>query len=83
MKRLIYLCMLLMCSISMSAQSADQLYDEGKKLYDAEQYDKAVKESNTAAYCHPADLTYAQSTSCEILGWVKHNWNQDFQEKYQ
>ena len=34
--------------------------------------DKAVKESNTAAYCHPADLTYAQSTSCEILGWMKH-----------
>ena len=23
-------------------------------------------------YCHPAYLTYMQSTSCEILGWRKH-----------
>ena len=23
-------------------------------------------------YCHPAYLTYIQSTSCEILGWMKH-----------
>ena len=23
-------------------------------------------------YCHPAYLTYMQSTSCEILGWMKH-----------
>ena len=38
-----------MCSISMSAQSADKLYDEGKKLYDAEQYDKAVPMLQAAA----------------------------------
>ena len=25
-----------------------------------------------AVYCHPADLTYMHSTSCEILGWMKH-----------
>ena len=25
-----------------------------------------------AIYCHPAYLTYVQSTSCEILGWMKH-----------
>ena len=25
-----------------------------------------------AAYCHPAYLTYMQSASCEILGWMKH-----------
>ena len=25
-----------------------------------------------AAYCHPAYLTYMQSTSYEILGWIKH-----------
>ena len=24
------------------------------------------------AYCHPAYLTYMQSTSCEMLGWMKH-----------
>ena len=25
-----------------------------------------------AVYCHPADLTYMQSTSCEMLDWMKH-----------
>ena len=25
-----------------------------------------------AVYCHPAYLTYMQSTSCEMLGWRKH-----------
>ena len=25
-----------------------------------------------AVYCHPAYLTYMQSTSCETLGWKKH-----------
>ena len=25
-----------------------------------------------AAYCHPAYLTYMRSTSCEMLGWMKH-----------
>ena len=25
-----------------------------------------------AVYCHPAYLTYMQSTSCETLGWMKH-----------
>ena len=24
------------------------------------------------AYCHPASLTYMQSTSCEMPGWMKH-----------
>src|SRR5574337_1007223 len=30
------------------------------------------KESVKAVYCHPAYLTYMQSTSCEMLGWMKH-----------
>ena len=25
-----------------------------------------------AVYCHPGYLTYMQSTSCEMLGWMKH-----------
>ena len=33
---------------------------------------KLGKESIKAVYCHPAYLTYMQSTSCEILGWMKH-----------
>ena len=33
---------------------------------------KLGKEFSKAAYCHPACLTYMQSTSCEMLGWMKH-----------
>ena len=33
---------------------------------------KLGKECIKAVYCHPAYLTYMQSTSCEILGWMKH-----------
>ena len=33
---------------------------------------KLGKEYVKAAYCHPAYLTYMQSASCEILGWMKH-----------
>ena len=30
------------------------------------------KEHVKAMYCHPAYLTYMQSTSCETPGWMKH-----------
>ena len=33
---------------------------------------KFGKEYIKAVYCHPAYLTYMQSTSCKMLGWVKH-----------
>ena len=33
---------------------------------------KLGKEYIKAVYCHPAYLTYNQSTSCEMLGWMKH-----------
>ena len=33
---------------------------------------KSGKEYLKAVYCHPAYLTYMQSTSCEMLGWMKH-----------
>ena len=33
---------------------------------------KLGKEYVKAGYCHPAYLTYTQSTSCEMLGWMKH-----------
>ena len=33
--------------------------------------------------CHPAYLTYMQSKSCKMLGWMTHNWNQDCREKHQ
>ena len=33
---------------------------------------KLRKEYEKAVYCHPPYLTYMQSTSCEMPGWVKH-----------
>ena len=33
---------------------------------------KSGKEYIKAVYCHPAYLTYVQSTSWETLGWIKH-----------
>ena len=33
---------------------------------------KLGKEYVKAVYCHPAYLTYMQSTSCELPGWMKH-----------
>ena len=32
---------------------------------------KLGKEYIKAVYCHPAYLTYMQSTSCEMPGWIK------------
>ena len=29
-------------------------------------------------YCHPAYLTYMQSTSCEMLGWMNHKLESRF-----
>ena len=33
---------------------------------------KLGKDYIEAVYCHPAYLTSMQSTSCEMLGWMKH-----------
>ena len=35
---------------------------------------KLGKEYVKAVYCHPAYLTYLQSTPCEIPGWMKQKW---------
>ena len=39
---------------------------------------KLGKEYIKAVYCHPAYLTYMQSTSCEMLGWMKHKLESSF-----
>ena len=46
---------------------------------------KSGKEYVKAVYCHPAylNLTYMQSTSREMPGWMNNDWNQDCWEKYQ
>ena len=33
---------------------------------------KLGKENVKAVYCHPACLTYMQSTLCKMLDWMKH-----------
>ena len=33
---------------------------------------KSGKEYVKAVYCHPAYLTFMQSTSCKMQGWMKH-----------
>ena len=42
---------------------------------------KLGKEYVKAVYCHPAYLTYTQSTSCEI-DWVKHKLESSCREKF-
>ena len=39
---------------------------------------KSGKEYIKAVYCHPAYLTYMQSTSCEMPGWMKHKLESRF-----
>ena len=40
---------------------------------------KLGKKYLKAVYCHLAYLTYMQSTSCEMLGWMKHKLESRFQ----
>ena len=42
---------------------------------------KLGKEYIKAVYCHPAYLTYMQSTSCEMPGWMKHKLESRCREK--
>ena len=39
---------------------------------------KLGKEYVKAVYCHSAYLTYMQSTSCEMPGWMKHKLESRF-----
>ena len=44
---------------------------------------KLGKESVKAVYCHSAYLTYMQSTSCEMPGWMKHKLESRSPGEYQ
>ena len=44
---------------------------------------KLGKEFIKAVYCHPVHLTYMQSASCKMPGWMKHKLESDCWEKYQ
>ena len=42
---------------------------------------KLGKENIKGVSCHPAYLTYMQSTSCKMLGWMKHKVESRLQEE--
>ena len=42
----------------------------GHEIADLFQFGKGL---HHGVYCHIAYLTYMQGTSCEMLGWMKHN----------
>ena len=42
---------------------------------------KLGKEYDKTVFCHPAYLTYMQSTSCEIQNGMKHRLGSRLQEK--
>ena len=44
---------------------------------------KLGKEYIKAVYCHLAYLTYMQSTSFKVPGWMKHKLESRLREKYQ
>ena len=44
---------------------------------------KLGKKYIKSVYCHPAYLTYMQSTSCEMPGWMKHKLESIPWEEYQ
>ena len=44
-------------------------------------FSKLGKEYVKAVYCHPACLTYMESTSCEMLGQMKHKLKSRLQGK--
>ena len=44
---------------------------------------KLGKEYVKTVDCYPAYLTYMQSTSCKMPGWMKHKLESRFQEEYQ
>ena len=51
-----------------------QLELDMEQLTDSKQEKEYVK----AVYCHPAYLTFMQSTSWETLGWKKHKLESRF-----
>ena len=44
---------------------------------------KQEKEYIKAVFCDPTYLTYMQSISCKMLGWMKHKLESRLREKYQ
>ena len=43
-----------------------------KQQLELDMKEQTVSKLGKVVYCHPVYLTYMQSTSCEIPGWMKH-----------
>ena len=43
-----------------------------KQLLEPDTEQQTGSKLGKAVYCHPVYFTYMQSTSCEMLGWMKH-----------
>ena len=76
-------CMVYICTICLTWPVSWESWMQVKKQQselDMEQLtgSKLGKEYNKAIYCHPAYLTYMQSTSWEMLYWKKHNLESRF-----
>ena len=71
--------LLLMLCIVARAQSADALYDEGKKLYDAKKYEQAVKKLLPAAQKGHKKAQYRVGRSYD----KGHGVTEDNQKAYQ
>ena len=54
------------------AESKEELKSLLMKMKRRSEERRVGKEYVKAVYCHPAYLTYMKSTSCEMLGWMKH-----------
>ena len=70
----------LTCLLRNLCASQEATVRTGHGTTDGFQIRKGVRQ---AVYCHPAYLTYMQSTSWEMLDWMKRSWNQDRWGKYQ
>ena len=69
----------LMFSLAIGAQSADKLYDEGKKLYDAKDYGKAIVKLKAAADKGHKKAQYRLGLCYDKGRGVKENDNLAFQ----
>ena len=58
--------------LDMEQQTGSKSGKKGFPCGSAHKESKSGKKYAKAVHCHPAYLTYMQSTSCEMLGWMKH-----------
>ena len=59
-------------TLSASCKICMQVKKQVRTRYGAMTGSKLGKEYIKAVYCHLTYLTYIQSTSCKMLGWMKH-----------